>query len=83
MTPRATGYYGMADYITACENLQVSEYQHRGLTIEDYLYYVWRPSVMYDALLTQKRSLPKLRVENDGNFDLYEPSERGESDDDE
>ncbi|KAJ5584441.1 uncharacterized protein N7459_004241 [Penicillium hispanicum] len=40
-------------------------------------------NVIYEALLTQRHSLQKLRLENDGDVDVYEPSERGESDDDE
>lgn len=70
----AHGGNGMAEYITACANLEVFEYSHECWVESGLTFVKWQPDRMYKALQTQKHSLQVLRLTNDPDACLYDRS---------
>ncbi|KAJ5909048.1 hypothetical protein N7495_001730 [Penicillium taxi] len=64
-----TGSKGMAEYIEACANLEVFNYQHQVQAIWGEAYHRFRPLAFYKPLLNQKNSLRVLRLDNIGESD--------------
>ncbi|RAL08077.1 uncharacterized protein BO97DRAFT_399005 [Aspergillus homomorphus CBS 101889] len=60
------GRKGMNDFIAACANLEVFEYQHDDKAVWAESYVGFRPRAFYNALCTQKHSLRELRLNNTG-----------------
>lgn len=61
------GSRGFADWITSCAALEVFSYQHDNKAIWGESYLDFRPLLFYNALCSQKRSLRKLRLNNNGD----------------
>ncbi|PWY83432.1 hypothetical protein BO70DRAFT_361550 [Aspergillus heteromorphus CBS 117.55] len=75
---------GMAEYITACANLQEFKYQHRNQAIWAEQYIGFRPRAFYHALVTQKHSLRVLHLNDRGehdNDDFSDDEDDAETDD--
>ncbi|KAJ5918161.1 hypothetical protein N7454_010536 [Penicillium verhagenii] len=66
---RSNARAGMSDFITACANLEVFEYQHKNEAIWSETYRNFRPIQFYSALYTQKHSLQVLRLNDKGEHD--------------
>lgn len=63
---RSNGSRGMADYITACRNLEILEYQHSNEHPPGHLSRSFHSGAFYTALATQKGSLRVLRLNDSG-----------------
>lgn len=63
----SNGIRGMADYITACANLEILEYQHNTETPSRHLSLSFHSGAFYNALATQKNSLRVLRLNDSGD----------------
>lgn len=62
----SNGSKGMADYITACGNLEILEYQHCNDTPPGHPSLSFHSGAFYRALTTQKTSLRVLRLNDSG-----------------
>ncbi|KAJ5525040.1 hypothetical protein N7494_011690 [Penicillium frequentans] len=62
----SNGVRGMADYITACGNLEIFEYQHNSRTPSRHFSLSFHSGAFYTALATQKNSLRVLRLNDSG-----------------
>ncbi|KAJ5536971.1 hypothetical protein N7513_010157 [Penicillium frequentans] len=62
----SNGIRGMADYITACANLEILEYQHCNDTPSGHPSLSFHSGAFYRALATQKNSLRMLRLNDSG-----------------
>ncbi|KAJ5785587.1 uncharacterized protein N7503_010799 [Penicillium pulvis] len=62
----SNGIKGMADYITACANLEILEYQHCTDTPSRYVSLSFHSGAFYNALVTKKNSLRVLRLNDSG-----------------
>ncbi|KAJ5361019.1 hypothetical protein N7541_001863 [Penicillium brevicompactum] len=56
-----------ASWITSCAALEVFSYQHDNKAIWGEVYLDFRPLLFYNALCSQKQSLRKLRLNNNGD----------------
>lgn len=63
----SNGLKGMADYITACANLEILEYQHCTDTPSRHVSLSFHSGAFYNALNTQKNSLRVLRLNDSGD----------------
>ncbi|CAG7918550.1 unnamed protein product [Penicillium olsonii] len=63
------GGSSFADYINACVNLEVFDYQHDNKAVWEETYLDFRPLLFYKALCSQKHSLRKLRLNDSGQME--------------
>ncbi|KAJ5672263.1 hypothetical protein N7507_001390 [Penicillium longicatenatum] len=63
---RCNGSKGFANYITACANLEILEYQHDNVAIWSQYSGSFQSGAFYTALLTQKHSLRELKLNDNG-----------------
>ncbi|PYH91905.1 hypothetical protein BO71DRAFT_400979 [Aspergillus ellipticus CBS 707.79] len=77
----SNGSKGMAEYITACANLECFDYQHCHQAIWSSSNIEFRPRTFYRALTTQKHSLQVLHLNDRGEHENLDIGADDDSDD--